>query len=412
VGGVATITVPSLPQGTNSITATSSGDANYNPATSLPTVVTVGKAVTVVTLTSSVNPSAAGQSVTFSASVHAGATGSVAFLDGTTILGTGTINAAGVASFATSTLTIGSHPITASYGGDSSYDPATSALLVQTVSKIPTLVTIAESTSAQLVTGGVTFTATVTASSPNATGTVTFMDGSVVLGTQTLTPNGGVAVALSTNANAALLTSSLVTGSHQIVAVYSGDSTFAPSTSAPMNYLVEDFTNTNTGAASQNIFPGASTTYKFSLAPITATTFLNDVNVTVTGLPPGSTYTFTPSSVAAGSGVTAIVLNVQTSSTLSAQNRQPASSPASRNELPIALGMLGLFGVGAIRKLRNKIPRSLLLLLLTLSSLLPIAALSGCAGGYFTLNPRTYTVTVTGAEGPIQHAATATLIVQ
>jgi len=49
---------------------------------------------------------------------------------------------------------------------------------------------------------------------------------------------------------------------------------------------------------------------------------------------------------------------------------------------------------------------------LTLSSLLPIAALSGCAGGYFTLNPQTYTVTVTGAEGPIQHAATATLIVQ
>jgi len=412
VGGVATITVPSLPQGTNSITASSSGDANYNPATSLPTVVTVGKAVTIVTLTSSVNPSAASQSVTFSASVHAGATGSVTFLDGTTILGTGTINAAGVASFATSTLTIGSHPITASYGGDPNYDPATSALLVQTVSKIPTLITIGESTSAQLLNGGVTFTATVTASSPNATGTVTFLDGSVVLGTQTITPNGGVAVALSTNANAILLTSSLVTGSHQIVAVYSGDSTFAPSTSAPMNYLVEDFTNTNTGAASQNIFPGASTTYKFSLAPVTATTFLNDVNVTVTGLPPGSTYTFTPSSVTAGSGVTAIVLNVQTSSTLSAQNRQPASSPASRSELPIALGMLGLVGLGAIRKLRNKIPRTLLLLILTLSSLLPIAALSGCAGGYFTLNPQTYTVTVTGAEGPIQHAATATLIVQ
>ncbi len=57
-------------------------------------------------------------------------------------------------------------------------------------------------------------------------------------------------------------------------------------------------------------------------------------------------------------------------------------------------------------------PRALLLLLLTLGSLLPIAALSGCAGGYFTLNPQTYTVTVTGAEGPIQHAATATLIVQ
>jgi hypothetical protein len=208
------------------------------------------------------------------------------------------------------------------------------------------------------------------------------------------------------------LTSSLVAGSHQIVAIYSGDNTFAPSTSAPANDLVEDFTNTNTGPASQNVFPGASTTYNFSLAPITASTFLNDVTVTVTGLPAGSTYTLTPSSVAAGSGVTAMVLNVQTSSSLSAQNNQPANSPASRKELPIALGMLGLIGLGAIRKLRNRMPRALLLLLVMLSSLLPIAALSGCAGGYFTLNPQTYTVTVTGTEGIVQHAATATLIVQ
>jgi hypothetical protein len=412
VGGVATITVPSLPQGVDSITASTSGDSNDNPAVSSPTTVTVGKVATVVTLTSSVNPSADNQSVTFSASVHAGATGSITFLDGTTVLGTGTVSAAGVAVFATSTLTIGSHPITASYGGDSNYSSAISAVLVQTVSKIPTAITITESTPAQLVNGGITFTATVTASSPNATGTVTFMDGSVVLGTATLTPNGGVALSLSTNASAILLTSSLVAGSHQIVAVYSGDSTFAPSTSAPANDLVEDFTNTNTGPASQNIFPGASTTYNFSLAPITATTFLNAVTVTVTGLPAGSTYTLTPSSVAAGSGVTAMVLNVQTSNSLSAQNHQPASSPASRKELPVALGMLGLVGLGAVRKLRNRMPRALLLLLLMLSSLLPIAALSGCAGGYFTLNPQTYTVTVTGTEGLIQHAATATLIVQ
>jgi Bacterial Ig-like domain (group 3)/FG-GAP-like repeat len=412
VGGVATITVPSLPQGVDSITASTSGDANDNPAVSPPTTVTVGKAATVVTLTSSVNPSADNQSVTFSASVHLGATGSITFLDGTTVLGTGTVSAVGVAVFTTSTLTIGSHPITASYGGDSNYSSAVSAVLVQTVSKIPTAITINESTPAQLLNGGVTFTATVTASSPNATGTVTFMDGSVVLGTVTLTPNGGVAVSLSTNASAILLTSSLVAGSHQIVAIYSGDSTFAPSTSAPAADLVEDFTNTNTGPASQNIFPGASTTYNFSLAPITASTFLNDVTVTVTGLPAGSTYTLTPSSVAAGSGVTAMVLNVQTSSSLSAQNHQPASFPASRKKLPISLGMLAIVGLGAVRRLKNRMPRTLLLLLLMLGSLLPIVTLSGCAGGYFTLNPQTYTVTVTGTEGLVQHAATATLIVQ
>jgi hypothetical protein len=74
--------------------------------------------------------------------------------------------------------------------------------------------------------------------------------------------------------------------------------------------------------------------------------------------------------------------------------------------------MLGLVGLGAARKLRHKLPRTMMLLMLMLGSLLPIAALSGCAGGYFALNPTTYRLTVTGTEGAVQHAATATLIVQ
>jgi hypothetical protein len=148
------------------------------------------------------------------------------------------------------------------------------------------------------------------------------------------------------------------------------------------------------------------------LAPVGATTFLNDLTVAVDGLPPGSTYTFTPSTIKAGSGSTQVVLNVQTSSSLSARNSVPQHGPSSRNQLPIALGMLGLVGLGAVRKLRHKMPRTLMLLVLTLGSLLPIAALSGCAGGYFTLNPTTFSLTVTGTEGPVQHAATATLIVQ
>ena len=258
VNGVATITVPSLPVGTDPITATTSGDANNNPATSPATQVTVAKSAVVVTLASSANPSAPSQSVTFSATVQAGATGSVTFLDGTTVLGVGTVNAAGITTFTTSTLAIGSHQITASYGGDSAYSAATSAVLTQVVGKIPTVTTIVESAPAQLLHTGVTFTANVTAPSPNATGTVTFMDGTTVLGTATLSGSGGVIVSLTTNANATFATSGLLTGAHQIVAVYSGDSTFAPSTSAPAANMVEDFTNTNTGAASQNMFPGAS----------------------------------------------------------------------------------------------------------------------------------------------------------
>jgi len=412
VNGQATLTVPSLPIGVNQITVTAINTSTSGTITSPPTQVTVAKATVVITLTSSANPSSPGQPVTFSAVVHTGATGTVTFLDGTTILGTGTINAAGVATFTTSTLTIGSHPITASYGGDSGYSAATSAILTEVIGRIPTVTTIIASAPAQLLHTGVTFTANVTAPSPNATGTITFMEGTTILGTSTLSPNGGVIVTLTTNANAAFATSNLVTGLHQIVAVYSGDSNFAPSTSAPVPNTVEDFSNTNTGQATQNIFPGASTTYTFTLAPVSATTFLNDVTVAIDGLPPGSTYTFTPSIIKAGSGSTQITLNIQTSSSLSAQNHAPQNGPAPRNELPIAVGMLGLLGLGAARKLRHRIPRTLMLLLLMLGSLLPIAALSGCAGGYFTLNPTTFPLTVTGTEGPIQHAATATLIVQ
>ena len=410
VNGQATLTVPSLPIGTNQITATATNTATSGPITSPPTQVIVAKTAATVTLASSANPSAPNQAVTFMATVQAGATGTVTFLDGTTILGVGTINAAGVATFTTAALTIGTHSITASYAGDSAYSAATSAVLTQVVGKIPTVTTIVVSAPAQLLHTGVTFTANVTAPSPNATGTVTFMDGTTVLGSSPLSANGGVVVSLTTNANAAFATTNLVTGPHQIVAVYSGDNNFAPSTSAPIANMVEDFTNTNSGPASQSVFPGATTTYNFTLAPVSATTFLNDVTVVVDGLPAGSTYTFTPSTIKAGSGSTQITLNVQTSSSLSARNQAPQSGPS--NRVPIALGMLGLVGLGAVRKLRRKVPRTLMILLLMLGSLLPIAALSGCAGGYFTLNPTTYSLTVTGTEGAVQHAATATMIVQ
>ena len=412
VNGQATLTVPSLPVGTNQITVTAVNTFTTGTITSPPTQVTVAKSTVAITLASSVNPASPGQAITFSVTLQAGTTGSVTFLDGSTILGTGTINAAGVATFTTSALAIGSHSITASYGGDSTYNAATSAVLTQVVGKIPTVTTIVESAPAQLLHTGVTFTANVTALSPNATGTVTFMDGTTVIGSAPISSNGGVIVSLTTNATAAFATTSLVTGPHQIVAVYSGDNTFAPSTSAPATNMVEDFTNTNTGAASQNMFPGGTTTYNFTLAPVSATTFLNDVTVTVDGLPPGSTYTFAPATIKAGSGSTQITLTVQTSSSLSARNHVPQNGPAPRNELPIAVGMLGLIGLGAARKLRHKIPRTLVLLFLTLGSLLPIAALSGCAGGYFTLTPTTYSLTVTGSESTIQHAATASLIVQ
>ena len=77
--------------------------------------------ITRTVLSSSSNPSVLGQSVNFTAIVSSGAdsptTGTVTFLDRTTSLGA-SILAFGQAAFTTSSLSIGSHPITAQYGGD------------------------------------------------------------------------------------------------------------------------------------------------------------------------------------------------------------------------------------------------------------------------------------------------------
>src|SRR5207249_2906409 len=90
-------------------------------------------------VTSSHHDSLSGQSVTFAATVKAksaGAgtpTGTVTFKDGPSTLGTGTPNSSGQAMFTISTLAVGSHSITASYGGDANFSGSTSSKLTQTV---------------------------------------------------------------------------------------------------------------------------------------------------------------------------------------------------------------------------------------------------------------------------------------
>jgi hypothetical protein len=96
----------------------------------------VSPSPTSTSLSSSVNPSTFGQSVTFSATVTSKdsgtPTGTVSFYDSTTLLGTGTLNN-GTAQYSTSTLTVGSHSITAVYSGDSNFLPSTSPVLYQVV---------------------------------------------------------------------------------------------------------------------------------------------------------------------------------------------------------------------------------------------------------------------------------------
>jgi hypothetical protein len=134
-GGSASFTTSALKVGTNSITAVYSGDADFLGSTSKALNQVVNKAATTTTLASSRNPSNFGQSVTFTVSVtpqFSGAvTGTVTFYDGATALKTVGLSG-GVAKFTTSTLTSGSHSITATYNGSASFI-GSSASLTQTV---------------------------------------------------------------------------------------------------------------------------------------------------------------------------------------------------------------------------------------------------------------------------------------
>jgi hypothetical protein len=140
--GVATFSTTTLAAGMHSITASYSGDSKNAGSVSAAVSVNVTTAPTTVATTTALTASAtqltAGQSVTFTATVTPQSassvpTGTVTFLDGSTSLGTGPLNASGVATFNTSTLAAGSHSITASYGGDTNNAASTSAAVAVAV---------------------------------------------------------------------------------------------------------------------------------------------------------------------------------------------------------------------------------------------------------------------------------------
>ena len=244
-GGSASFTTAALSVGSHTIAAVYSGDSNY-PATTNTVAQTVNKASTTTTLTSSANPSSYGGSVTFTATVTSGATGTVTFKDGSTTLGTGTISG-GQATFTYVGLSVGSHSITAVYGGDTSYAGSTSPAITQTVTKASSSTTLTSSANPSNVGGSVTFTAIM--NSMEATGTVTFMDGATTLGTGTLH------FAAYNNAFSNLATfstSALAAGSHSITAVYGGDTHFATSTSSAVSQTVNKASSTTELTSSTN----------------------------------------------------------------------------------------------------------------------------------------------------------------
>jgi len=100
-------------------------------------VVSSGPTPTTTSLSAAPNPAPAGQTVTFTATITGSSPGgTVQFKDGATNLGSPAIVTGGVATLATSTLTVGTHSITAVYGGDANNLGSTSPAVNEVVSAV------------------------------------------------------------------------------------------------------------------------------------------------------------------------------------------------------------------------------------------------------------------------------------
>lgn len=130
-------TVNLLAVGTCTVQANQAGNANYQPAPQVSQSFQITQAVTTVGLNSSASTAFFGTPVTLTATVSGvSPTGTVRFDDGATVLGTAVLSG-GTASFTTSSLAAGPHSLTATYLGDASNLPGTSASISVTVNARP-----------------------------------------------------------------------------------------------------------------------------------------------------------------------------------------------------------------------------------------------------------------------------------
>ena len=216
------------------------GSSDGGNAGAAGTVYIPGPVASTTTLTASPAQPSVGQAEIFQATVTAAPlapavpgptpTGTVNFLDGTTVIGTQTLSASqmggtATAQLQTSTLTVGTHSITANYVGNGSVLASTSTAQTVSVGQATSTTSLRISAANITAAQSETLTATVTGlASPAITGNVTFFDGTTSLGTGNLTVTGGTGTA-------SLTVPSLIVGSHSITAHYNGDTNYAASSS-------------------------------------------------------------------------------------------------------------------------------------------------------------------------------------
>lgn len=284
----ATWTTSALPVGAGQVEATYGGDALFLGSSSAPTDVTVAGHPTATSLASAPNPSRQGAPLVLTATVTSAGhtpTGSVSFYDGTSLIGTSTVDATGVATATTSALAPGAHSLTARFAGSGEFEDSVSSVLAQTVTAVTATTTTLspdESPYSAVVWGrSLTFTATVAATDRSTpTGTVTFSADGIGQETVPLGPGGTATwtpVFAPPNSH----------GMVSVVATYDGGASWAGSTSTKSFVVIQQVTTTTTLASTASTsVVGVEVTFTATVSgnsgtPTSSVTFYDGATPTV-----------------------------------------------------------------------------------------------------------------------------------
>lgn len=374
-----------LAVGSHSLRAVYGGDTTFAGSTSTPATVTVAQATPAVTLAAGPAALTYGTSTTLTATVAPAGTGTyptgtVTFLDGSTTVGSATLNGAGIAALSL-TPAGGTHTYTATYAGDANYATASSSAATLAATPAATATTVA-------ITGGTAYGSTTTLAaaisstvSGTPTGSLTFLDGTTSLGAATV------------SAGKATITAVLAQGAHSITARYSGDSSFATSTSAATAITIVAPVTLTATPQTLTLAPGASGSVALSVVPAAGAT--GTVSFTCASPVSYIACSISPASQAiSGTSAVSATLTIQVAATLAQLDRP--FSPAARPGVWLAILLpFGIFGVVRRR-------RALGLLSLCATLFLLSTSLSGCAGTPLASNVTpngTQVVTVTATQG-------------
>jgi hypothetical protein len=171
-------------------------------------------------------------------------TGTVILQDSTHTVSVGRLGDNGQFTFniSSTTLGLGTHEMKVYYAGDQNFAPGFSNVLeVDIVNLTPSVTTITPSATSITYGMAVTFSSTVTGSGGTPTGTVTFLDGTNVIDTETLVSGSATSIAVV-----------LSGGMHAVIAEYSGDNIFGGSSSFPALLTVSEYASSIAVFSSSN----------------------------------------------------------------------------------------------------------------------------------------------------------------